>query len=153
MEISKEFKSVKNEGLQKRAGFRKNKKYDHCQIAGHINSCMDSEIKYNKEQGNLEWEKWIDIHEIAKKVSKHSRDLSSLYGDYFENGRITIGEAEIKQLHDLYKQAHPEGFTFQYGLIPTKSGKKHLAILIRKSMIKVPWGSAPRITRAYFGNN
>ena len=150
MEISKKLQQVKNEGRQKRAAFRMNKKYDDCRLASHVQSCIESEIDY---QSGSTWEKWIDIHDISKSIAKHAADASSLFGDYFENGRITRGAAEIRQLHDLARQLRPEGFVFQYGLLPMKDGKKHLAILIRKNAIRVPWGGAPRITRAYYGKN
>lgn len=135
MELSKEMQERVNRGRQQRAEFRKNKKYCDRRIADHILACIKSEMNY---QTGDHWMKWIDIHEVAKSVAKHSKEISSLYGDYFENGRITRGEAEIRQFHDLAHQLRPEGFMFQYGLLPTKTGKKHLAILIRKSPVRDP---------------
>lgn len=152
MEISKKLQDVKNAGRQQRAGFRRNKKIDDCRIAAHVNSCIDSEIDYRAARHETSWIKWIDVHEIAKSVAKHAAETSSLYGEYFENGRISRGAAEIKQLHDLARQLRSEGFIFQYGLLPAKDGSKHLAIVVVKTPLRVPWGSAPRITRAYWKN-
>ena len=124
-----------NRGRQQRAEFRKNKKSCDRRIADHIMACIKSEM--NNQTGD-HWMKWIDIHEVAKSVAEHSKEISSLYGDYFENGRITRGEAEIRQVHDLARHLRPDGFEFQYGLLSTKTGKKHLAILVRKSPVRDP---------------
>lgn len=148
MELSKNMQSFKASGMQKRAGFRQNKKLDDCRLAGHIQACIESELIFQQASN---WEKWIDIHDLAKAIAKHGDELSSLYGDYFENGRITRVSAEIRQLHDFARQLRPEGFRFQYGLMPSKGGRKRLAIRVIKSALRVPWGSAPRITRAYYG--
>ena len=150
MECTKETKAFINEGRQKRAGFRQNKKFNDCRIAAHVEACVNAERAYRRERGEIAWQKWIPIHEIAKSVSKHASELSSLYGDYFESGRITRGAAEIRQLHDYARQVRAEGVRLQYGLIPAKNGKRELAILISKSPVRAPWGSAPRITRAYW---
>lgn len=149
MELANELKQLKNNGKQKRAGFRMNKKVDDCRIAGHVQACVISELAYRKDN---DWTLWVDVHEVAKACAKHAHEASSLYGEYFESGRITRGEAEIRQLHDLARQLRVEGFTFQYGLKPTKDGKKHLAIIVHKHAMRVPWGSAPRITRGYWKN-
>lgn len=148
MELSKNMKSFKASNMAKRAGFRMNKKTDDCRLAGHVQACIESELSFQTASA---WEKWIDIHDLAKSIAKHGAELSSLYGDFFECGRITRASAEIRQLHDLARQLRPEGFRFQYGLLPSKDGKKHLAIRVIKSALRVPWGSAPRITRAYYG--
>ena len=132
MELSKEMQEYVNRGRQQRAEFRKNKKFCDRRIADHIMACIKSEMK---DQTGDHWMKWIDIHEVAKSVAEHSKEISSLYGDYFENGRITRGEAEIRQVYDLARQLRPDGFEFHYGLLPTKTGKKHLAILVRKNPV------------------
>lgn len=135
MKLSKEMQEHVNRGRQQRAEFRKNKKSCDRRIADHIMACIKSEM--NNQTGD-HWMKWIDIHEVAKSVAEHSKEISSLYGDYFENGRITRGEAEIRQVHDLARHLRPDGFEFQYGLLSTKTGKKHLAILVRKSPVRDP---------------
>lgn len=150
MELDPELKKEQNDCRQKKAGFRRNKKTDDCRIAGHVQACVKSERAFQAKNGNSEWDLWIDIHEVAKACAKHAHDASSLYGDYFENGRITRGEAEIRQLHDFARQMRPQGYTFGYGLKPMKDGTKHMCVVVHKHALRTPWGSAPRVTREYW---
>lgn len=150
MELDPELKAEQNECRQKKAGFRRNKKTDDCRIAGHVQACVKSERAFQAKNGNSEWNLWVDIHEVAKACAKHARELSSLYGDYFDAGRIMRGEAEIRQLHDLARQMRPQGYTFGYGLKPMKDGTKHLCVIVHRHALRTPWGSVPRITREYW---